>query len=93
MRMEMILSFLELALRANIIAGTLHPNPVNKFTMLLPLIPNLSNNWSNNTETLDRIPTWLIIFTSTKRITITGIKDKTIKKPFNIPSVNKFPIH
>jgi hypothetical protein len=56
-KMEMIRSFLELELRANIIAGTLQPNPVNKFTMLLPLIPNLSNTWSNNTDTRERIPT------------------------------------
>jgi hypothetical protein len=56
-KMEMILSFVELALRANIIAGTLQPNPVNRFTTLLPLMPNLSNIWSNKTDTLDNMPT------------------------------------
>jgi hypothetical protein len=35
------------------------------------------------------MPTWLIILTNTKRIIMTGMKDKTVKKPFNTPSTNK----
>jgi hypothetical protein len=84
---EITRSFLELALRASIMAGTLHPKPVNKLTMLLPLIPNRSKVWSNNTDTLDKIPTWLMMFTKINKIIMTGINDKTAKKPFKIPSV------
>jgi hypothetical protein len=91
--MEIIFSFLELVLRAIIMAGTLQPNPVNKLTILRPLIPNFSNVLSNRTDTLDKIPTWLIIFTKKNKITITGTNDKTAKKPFKIPSTNILAIH
>jgi hypothetical protein len=56
-RMETIFSFRVFVLLAIIIAGTLQPNPVNKLTILRPLIPNLSNVRSNNTDTLDKTPT------------------------------------
>jgi hypothetical protein len=56
-KMETIFSFLVFVLLAIIIAGTLHPKPVSKLTILRPLIPNFSNILSNNTDTLDKIPT------------------------------------
>jgi hypothetical protein len=92
-KIEITRSLVELALRANIIAGTLQPNPVRMFTTLRPLIPNFSNIWSSNTDTRDKIPTWLIMFTKINKITMTGINDSTAKKPFRTPSINNPPNH
>ncbi|MCQ2957159.1 MAG: hypothetical protein MJ233_05055 [Mycoplasmoidaceae bacterium] len=56
-RTEIILSFLELELRANINAGTLHPNAVNKLTIDRPDNPNLLKALSSKILTLDNNPT------------------------------------
>jgi hypothetical protein len=72
-------------LRAIIMDGTLHPKPVNKFTTLRPLIPNRSNVPSNNTEIRDNTPICWIKLTQINRMTMTGIKVITVKKPLNSP--------
>jgi hypothetical protein len=88
-KIEMKRSFLELELLAIITAGTLHPNPVNKLTTLLPLIPNRSNAPSSNTDTRDSIPICCIKLMHRNKIANNGIKVKTVKKPTNKPSVKK----
>jgi hypothetical protein len=92
-RIEMMRSFLLDELRDIMMAGTLQPKPVNKFTTLLPLIPKRSNAWSNNTDTLEIIPTWLITLTKINKIAITGMKDKTANRPPKMPSTKRFVTH
>ncbi|MCQ3914945.1 MAG: hypothetical protein MJ201_04250 [Mycoplasmoidaceae bacterium] len=82
---EIILSFFELELLANIKAGTLHPNAVSKLTTDLPEIPNLLKALSSKMLTLDNKPTCWIIVTHINRITILGINDSTVNKPPKIP--------
>jgi hypothetical protein len=90
---EINLSFLELELLAIITAGTLHPNPVNRLTTLLPLIPNRSSTSSSNTDTLDKTPVCCIKLTQKNKMIKTGIKVMTIKNPDNKPLLNILANH
>jgi hypothetical protein len=92
-RIATIRSLAELLLRLIITAGTLQPKPVSNPTTLRPLIPNLANAWSNNTEAREIMPTWLMILTKTNKIKMTGMKDRTAKNPWITPSKKKLPIH
>ncbi|MCQ3908486.1 MAG: hypothetical protein MJ200_02845 [Mycoplasmoidaceae bacterium] len=85
-KIEIILSFFELELLANINAGTLQPNAVNKLTIDLPEIPNLLKALSSKILTLDNNPTCWMIVTQIYKIAILGIKERTVNRPPKIPS-------
>ena len=70
-------------------AGTVHPNPINKGTILLPDNPIFLNSLSIKKATRAIYPLSSIIDKKKNSVTMIGKKDKTEPTPAKMPSITK----
>ena len=70
-------------------AGTVHPNPINKGTILLPDNPIFLNSLSIKKATRAIYPLSSIIDKKKNSVTMIGKKDNTEPTPAKIPSITK----